>query len=448
MKAFNFKSKHDLSFSGSVRNAKLADEGEEERKDAEKGSETGNDDPDNEKKEAEDAKAQEGDKKESVESDMKAKAADESDENDKAVPDEQDEVSAQEEQKILDCRVYGDIGAPAEEGGEETSAAFARMLDEAGDIDEVRMSINSAGGDVFSAIAIVNQLRAKGCRSIAYVDGLAASAASVLAISADETIMRAGAFLMIHNSWSIAIGDVETMKAAAQQLEKVDGTIAKMYARASEKEEEEIVALMAAETWMDDKEAVKEGFADRVEGTAKAQRANNKLVYNSIAFDISKFKNRPKDFDLLPKAKALPAKAKPAIARVFVKKPDDKALESAREKAVLAERKRVADLDSIDSVEVHELIAAAKADGRTKADILAEAFEKMRQTRANGAALFLSKRAAETAIVKSLKVAPAEIVTPTAASRKKAEIEEAARLIANSQPTATRKINVNGNSEG
>src|SRR5258708_4629596 len=237
---FNFKSSAaKLCFDARVRTVKADDEEEhkEQEDDAEKGKKLDNEDPDNKK----------------AEDNAKAEESDRSDEADKATEEETPEVANADdeeetkEQRVLDLAVYGEIGLE-EDGEEESSKAFGKMLAEAGELDSINLSINSAGCDIFSATAIVNQLRAKGCPIKAYVDGLAASAASVLAVEADETVMRKGSMMMIHNAWSIAVGDKATMRACMEQLEKVDETICKSYASASGNSQKDCKAMMDAET--------------------------------------------------------------------------------------------------------------------------------------------------------------------------------------------------------
>jgi ATP-dependent protease ClpP protease subunit len=427
-KALNLKS-GSLTFFAKVRKVKADEsddlEKEKEKEDGKTDGEIDENDPQNQDAE---------DDPEKVDND-----ADRSDEADKTSETEEQEVSGDADpddtKTILDMSIYGEIGA-TEEDPDETSKAFAKMLADAGDIDEVNLSINSGGGDVFSAIAIVNQLRAKGAKVRAYVDGLAASAASVIAVSADETVMRAGSMLMIHNAWSMAVGDKDTMKAAATQLEKIDGTIAKLYSEESDKSPEDVAKLMDDETWMTDEEAVEMGFADRVEGKVKAERVNNKLVYNSIAFDLSKFKSKPKNFEALPKARSVKAPkkldAKQPIKLVTVTKPvmDEKQLKAKFNEGVVAERQRNADLDELLAPETEELITQARADGRTKAQVMTEAFELMRSAKLPPGSAYLAKRSKETEIIGRVNTSNPAIVTPTKESRDRDEREALANLIA------------------
>jgi ATP-dependent Clp protease, protease subunit len=453
---FNFKSSAaKLCFDARVRTVK-ADEEEQKKQeeDAEKGKKLDNEDPDNKK----------GDDKAKAEDDEKK--SDRSDEADKATEEEKGAEAAkaaeeeEKEQRVLDLAVYGEIGL-GEDGEEESSKAFGKMLAEAGDLDAINLSINSGGGDIFSAIAIRNQLRAKGCKITAYVDGLAASAASFLAVDADETVMRKDSQMMIHNAWSIAVGDKDTMKTCMEQLENVDETMCKSYASATGQSQKAIKGMMDTETWMTDEEAVEMGFADRVEGGVKAGRVNNMIVFNGMGFDIKRFNHKPKNFESLPvvadfKKPESPIRTSFSFTKKETKvdKTDPKAIEKAKadgEKAgAEAERKRLADLDSFTEPELAELVAAAKKDGRTKAEILPEVVEILRMSTksggANGAVAFMVKRIEETSKAKEVTTSVGDQMTPDKQKQKEKQREAWAELIANGKKADPELIKVlNGN---
>lgn len=128
----------------------------------------------------------------------------------------------------------------------------------------IHLRINSPGGDVFDARAMQVALKQHKAKVIAHIDGLAASAATFLAMGADEIEMAEGGFWMIHNAWGFTIGNVNDHLEAAAMLEKVDGSIRADYARKTGKDDDEIRMLMDAETWMTAAEAREAGFVDRV----------------------------------------------------------------------------------------------------------------------------------------------------------------------------------------
>lgn len=116
---------------------------------------------------------------------------------------------------------------------------------------DVEININSNGGDVTAGLAIANAIRAYSKGEVhCNVLGLAASMASVIACSGTTLTMGQGAFLMIHNPWTIAAGDADALKAQAEVLEKMKASLLSFYVSKFEKTEEELSALMDAETWI------------------------------------------------------------------------------------------------------------------------------------------------------------------------------------------------------
>ncbi|MBC7599709.1 MAG: Clp protease ClpP [Polaromonas sp.] len=132
----------------------------------------------------------------------------------------------------------------------------------------LHLRINSPGGDVFAAQAIVAAIKQTGARVVAHIDGVAASAATVISCAADEIEIGDGAMYMIHCGSMICWGGAADMLAASALLEKVDGVIADQYAAKTGKPAEDMKALMDAETWFTAQEAVDIGLADRIAATA------------------------------------------------------------------------------------------------------------------------------------------------------------------------------------
>ncbi|GAB3211333.1 head maturation protease, ClpP-related [Nocardia tengchongensis] len=149
---------------------------------------------------------------------------------------------------------------------------FARELD-AIDADEIMVKINSPGGNVYDGLAIMHALSDHPAKIITSVEGLAASAASFIAMAGDERIIRPGAELMIHNAWTVAVGGASDLRAAAEQLERTSASLAGIYADRSGGEVADWQAAMDAETWYSAQEAVDAGLADRVEKAGKTAAA-------------------------------------------------------------------------------------------------------------------------------------------------------------------------------
>lgn len=149
----------------------------------------------------------------------------------------------------------------------------------------VDLRLNSPGGSVFDAVAIYNALKRHAGTVTVWIDGIAASAASYIAMAGDEIVMPENAFLMIHDPSGLAMGTAGDMRAMAEALDKIAGSLVRGYAAKSGKPDDEIAALMAAETWFDAADAVAAGFADRLADPVRM----------AARFDIGRFRNTPPD---------------------------------------------------------------------------------------------------------------------------------------------------------
>ena len=163
-----------------------------------------------------------------------------------------------------EIEILGEIGDSGW-GGEFTTAKMVKDSLKAIGKAPVLVTINSPGGDAFEGIAIYNLLREHGSKVTVNVLGLAASAASIIAMAGDTIKMGDAAMLMIHSSHGIVMGNQADMRQFADLLDKIDGTVASLYAARSGKPDAEVFALMRAETWMSGEDAVASGFADSYE---------------------------------------------------------------------------------------------------------------------------------------------------------------------------------------
>jgi ATP-dependent Clp protease protease subunit len=143
----------------------------------------------------------------------------------------------------------------------------------------VHLRINSPGGDVFAAQTICQAIRETGARVVAHVDGYAASAATVIAIAADEVEIAPGGFFMIHNAWTWAMGNAADLTATVTLLAKIDGSLAGQYAAKSGMAVDDVKAAMDAETWYSADEAVAAGLVDRIAAGSKANATWNMSAY-------------------------------------------------------------------------------------------------------------------------------------------------------------------------
>lgn len=174
-----------------------------------------------------------------------------------------------------------------------SAKGLVEALASAGD-KNVDLHINSPGGDVFEARAMVSAVRAhqaKGNKVTAYIDGLAASAATYLALAGDQVHIADGGMFMVHNSWTLAWGNKAELRSTADLLEKIDGTISADYARKTGATVDQIAAWMDAETWFTAEEAKAAGFVDSVIQPPKADDAK------AARWNLAAYPNAPKPAD-------------------------------------------------------------------------------------------------------------------------------------------------------
>ena len=171
---------------------------------------------------------------------------------------------------------------------------FVAALDELPeDTTEIRLLINSPGGEVWEGLAILNALRAHPAKVTAVVEGIAASAASFVATGVDELVMMPNAELMIHRAWGLCVGNANDMTKMSADLGHEDRNIAAIYAKKSGGTADEWLTAMSAETWYSGEEAVTAGLADRVESAADEDTETETAAESAKnRFDLSMFRAR------------------------------------------------------------------------------------------------------------------------------------------------------------
>ena len=174
--------------------------------------------------------------------------------------------------------IYDEIGAYG-----VTAKGFLAELGALPNDAALDLRLNSPGGSVFDAVAIFNALKRHAGEVTVWIDGIAASAASYIAMAGDSVVMPQNAFLMIHDPSGLVMGTAEDMRSTAEALDKVKGSLIMGYAAKSGKPDAEIAALMAAETWLDAQEALALGLIDRIAEPVKL----------AASFDIARFRNAP-----------------------------------------------------------------------------------------------------------------------------------------------------------
>ena len=139
-------------------------------------------------------------------------------------------------------------------------------------------------------------LKRNAAKIIVYVDGVAASIASIIAMAGDEIIMPKGSMIMVHNPTTGCWGEAKDFIKTAETLNIVRDSMLSIYTAKTGKSSAKVAALLDAETWMTAEEAVKQGFATKLEDTQKvaASLRGTKAMFNGIGMDWSSFKNAPK----------------------------------------------------------------------------------------------------------------------------------------------------------
>lgn len=234
--------------------------------------------------------------------------------------------------------LYGPISESSWWGDEITPKQFADDLAALGEVSEINVRINSGGGDVFAGQAIHSMLKRHNAKVTVYVDGLAASIASVIAMAGDRVIMPHGAMMMIHNPWTLAMGDAEELRKSADTLDKVRESLVSVYEAKTGKTRDEIVAIMDEETWLTAAEAVMMGFADEVEETSiSASLKDQTLSINGRTFDLSIYSK-------LPVVKQVPAVEPP---QDNTKKQEEQNMNEEIKNQIKAERARVFEINAM-----------------------------------------------------------------------------------------------------
>lgn len=178
------------------------------------------------------------------------------------------------EGRKLTLNIMGDITSLPWLENDVSAKPIVEQLNGA-DVDEIDVHINSYGGEVAEGLAIYNALRNHRAKVVTYCDGFACSIASVIFMAGDERVMSDSSLLMIHNAWTIADGNAEQLRKAADDLEKITSASVAAYKAHSNLSEADIKALMDAESWILPDEATEYGFATKIEKTATEKASQN-----------------------------------------------------------------------------------------------------------------------------------------------------------------------------
>lgn len=190
--------------------------------------------------------------------------------------------------KTGELTLYGEIASSTWWGDETTPKQFKEDLDALGDIETLNVYVNSPGGDVFAGQTIYSILKRCDAQVNVYVDGLAASIASLITMAGDTVIMSENAMMMVHNPWTIVAGEASELRKMADTLDKVRDSMVVAYESRSALTAEEIVELLDAETWLSAAECEEYGFCDEIEDAKEVAACIDERYFE-------RYRNAPKE---------------------------------------------------------------------------------------------------------------------------------------------------------
>ena len=177
--------------------------------------------------------------------------------------------------KVVDVYIFDEIGM-----GGVNAQGFIEEIKSFKD-SPMNLHINCVGGDVFDGMAIYNVIKKRTAKTTVYIEGIAASMGSVIALAADSVVMAENSLFMIHNAWGGAMGEAKEMKKTAKLLDKISGEIADIYVKKTKLPYDKVKEMMDEETWLNAEEALELGFIDSISDAIKV----------AAKYDVSKFKN-------------------------------------------------------------------------------------------------------------------------------------------------------------
>ena len=318
-------------------------------------------------------------------------------------------------------------------------SSFLKDLEDLKDATDITFHINSVGGDVAAGLSIYSRIRALEAKTTTIVDGIAASAASIIAQAGDKRLVSLGTQTMIHGASAGLVGyyNITDLKKVTEQLDSTNESLASIYAERTGNEMAEVKRMMNKTTWMTADDAVENGFADEVIGrdvpmVARIEGVNNALLINGV---IQRFGNiplpdmkigetitakeisngrRPSDIEQLTAHKEVNLMTVQELKEAYpelVKDIQDEATkaacinnEEAVTAAVEADRKRIEEIDSIAKmVGDPELINKAKYTEPMSASELALKAMQAQQAAGN---TYLDARKAETTVSNQVTTVP------------------------------------------
>ena len=308
-------------------------------------------------------------------------------------------VMKNDEEKSAELILYGSIGSD-EYWDDISDKAFKQDIENLGDVENITLHINSPGGSVFSAVAIANTLKNHKAKITANIDGLAASAATIITSACDTVRMPKNALFMVHNPITFAYGNNQDMQKTLEMLNKVKNSIIETYLNKAKTDKETLSELMDNETWMSAEEAKEYGFVDEIlDESVEKEVVENKLIINNMAFDISRFKNfkekknqEPRVINISVNSTGSPEEISDKFRDILNSTENQKneggnmtleelknkfpelynqVFNEGKEAGITKERERMREIDNLDLSNYSELVENAKYNEPVEASVLA-----------------------------------------------------------------------------
>lgn len=281
--------------------------------------------------------------------------------------------------KNAELMLYGDIAESF--WGDTISAKEVTEYLADLDVENINVYINSNGGVVDTAIAISNALRRHKAKVTVNIDGIVASAATLITCAGDTVKMPKNALFMIHNPSTIAMGDSEEMRKQADVLEKYKNSITETYLQKVNIDKEKLSELMDNESWLSAEEALKYGFIDEIIENVDIQVVENKVISNNMVFNMAEFKNFNVDKNIKNNGKGSEKMTREEIKNQY---PDIYAeiINEGKEIGIKEERTRIQEIEDLGYN--HEVVNKAKFEEPKNArDLALEIVSLMKQENQN-----------------------------------------------------------------
>lgn len=200
------------------------------------------------------------------------------------------------DKKTADLFIFGEVTSWRWYDEDVSAGSFQKDLEEIGQVDTLNIHINSCGGDVFEGIAIYNLIKQYNATKNVYIDGIAASIASVIAMAGDNIYMSNTSIIMVHNCWTWTSGNAEDLRKTADDMDKVMQAMRNAYLQKVNITEEKLKQLLDNETYLIADECLEMGFCSEIieyDEEEQALSASSKGYYDLVM----KIKNLEKNQD-------------------------------------------------------------------------------------------------------------------------------------------------------